>query len=136
VINKMVSEQPGKFNGGLYKAPVMFIVTNDLSKPIATISMKELSDDARTKARDLITKIKNGEINVSGSDGGQPDKKESDDSKTEKELLLTSQDWINDEGVKITAGVVKIDGGQVVFRMANGEDLPYDISKLSADSRG
>ncbi|MFT6178944.1 MAG: hypothetical protein ACJAQT_005310 [Akkermansiaceae bacterium] len=144
VINKMVSEHASKFNGGPYKAPVLFIVTNDLSKPIATISMKELSDDARTKARELITKIKNGEINVSGGDGGQPDKKEemadaakkeSDDSKTEKELLLTSQDWINDEGVKITAGVVKIDGGQVVFRMANGKDLPYDISKLSADSR-
>lgn len=142
----MIHEHASKFKGP-YKAPVLFIVTNDLSKPIATISMKELSEDARSKARELTAKIKSGDIKVGGDAAGQAGKEEAkdpakkeengvvDDPKDEKDLLLPSQEWTNHKGDKIKAGVVKVDGDKVLFRMPNGKELAYDISKLSEDSR-
>jgi hypothetical protein len=44
--------------------------------------------------------------------------------------------WTNFEGKKIKAGFVRLDGENVILRMpANGQEVPYALSKLDAASQ-
>ena len=43
--------------------------------------------------------------------------------------------WTNAQGVAIRAGFGGIKGTDVVLKMPNGQDVPYPLSKLSADSQ-
>ncbi len=45
-------------------------------------------------------------------------------------------DWTNSEGVTIKAGFVRLAGDSVVLKLpANGQEVPYPLSKLSAASQ-
>ncbi|MCB1208769.1 MAG: c-type cytochrome [Verrucomicrobiales bacterium] len=44
--------------------------------------------------------------------------------------------WTNSEGKTIRAGFVRLDGENVVLRMpANGQEVPYPLEKLNAESQ-
>lgn len=45
------------------------------------------------------------------------------------------QDWTNTEGKVMQAEMLKLDGENVVLRMANGQVYNYPLSKLSAESQ-
>lgn len=45
------------------------------------------------------------------------------------------QSWTNTEGKVIQAAMLKLDGENVVLRMANGQVYNYPLSKLSAESQ-
>lgn len=49
--------------------------------------------------------------------------------------LIASQTWTNADGHEIKAAVKKVDGANVTFQMADGHDVSYPLSKLSAESR-
>lgn len=49
--------------------------------------------------------------------------------------LIPSRDWTNAQGQKITASVKSADDTKVVFQLANGKVVEYDLTKLSDDSR-
>ena len=49
--------------------------------------------------------------------------------------LIAMQAWTNSDGREIKASVKKVDGTNVTFQMADGRDISYPLSKLSADSR-
>ncbi len=45
-------------------------------------------------------------------------------------------DWTNAEGVTIKAGFVRLDGDNVILKLpANGQEVPYPLAKLSAESQ-
>jgi hypothetical protein len=45
-------------------------------------------------------------------------------------------EWVNAEGVKIKAGFVRLDGETVILKMpTNGQEVPYPLAKLSAESQ-
>jgi hypothetical protein len=45
-------------------------------------------------------------------------------------------DWTNTEGKTIKAGFVRIDGESVVLKLpTNGQEIPYPLSKLTAESQ-
>lgn len=44
-------------------------------------------------------------------------------------------DWTNTEGKTIKAGFVRVDGANVVLKMPNGQEIPYPLVKLSAESQ-
>lgn len=44
-------------------------------------------------------------------------------------------DWTNFEGNTIKAAFVRVEGTNVVIRMANGQEIPYAIAKLSDESK-
>ncbi len=48
-------------------------------------------------------------------------------------VLAESQDWTNSDGVTITAAVQKVEGGKVYF-LKDGKMIPYEVSKLSAET--
>ena len=53
-----------------------------------------------------------------------------------KKSLPPIMSWTNLEGKTIRAGFVRLDGANVVLRMpANGQDVPYPLAKLNADSQ-
>jgi len=53
-----------------------------------------------------------------------------------KKSLPPIMSWTNLEGKTIRAGFVRLDGANVVLRMpANGQEVPYPIAKLNADSQ-
>lgn len=45
------------------------------------------------------------------------------------------QNWTNFEGKTIQAGFVRLDGENVVLKMANGQEIPYPMSKLNEASQ-
>jgi thiol-disulfide isomerase/thioredoxin len=49
--------------------------------------------------------------------------------------LIASRAWTNTQGQKITAAVKSADDTKVVFQMANGKVVDYDLSKLDDESR-
>ena len=53
-----------------------------------------------------------------------------------KKSLPPIMSWTNLEGKTIRAGFVRLDGANVVLRMpANGQEVPYPLAKLNADSQ-
>jgi hypothetical protein len=53
-----------------------------------------------------------------------------------KKSLPPIMSWTNLEGKTIRAGFVRLDGANVVLRMpANGQEVPYPIAKLDAESQ-
>lgn len=53
-----------------------------------------------------------------------------------KKSLPPIMSWTNLEGKTIRAGFVRLDGANVVLRMpANGQEVPYPIAKLNAESQ-
>ena len=45
-------------------------------------------------------------------------------------------DWTNSEGKTIRAGFVRLEGDNVVLKLpTNGQEIPYPLSKLSAESQ-
>lgn len=53
-----------------------------------------------------------------------------------KKDLPPIMSWTNAEGKTIRAGFVRLDGENVVLRMpANGQEVPYPLAKLSAESQ-
>ena len=55
---------------------------------------------------------------------------------TPKKALPPIMSWTNLEGKTIRAGFVRLEGSNVVLRMpANGQELPYPISKLNLESQ-
>lgn len=55
---------------------------------------------------------------------------------TPKKELPPILSWTNAEGRMIRAGFVRLDGENVVLRMpANGQEVPYPLAKLSAESQ-
>lgn len=44
-------------------------------------------------------------------------------------------DWTNAEGVTIKAGFVRLEGDNVVLKLASGQEVPYPMTKLSAASQ-
>jgi len=53
-----------------------------------------------------------------------------------KKDLPPIMSWTNLEGKTIRAGFVRLDGESVVLRMpANGQEVPYPLAKLSAESQ-
>ncbi|HCN78314.1 MAG TPA: hypothetical protein DIT13_14105 [Verrucomicrobiales bacterium] len=44
-------------------------------------------------------------------------------------------DWTNFEGRTIKAGFVRLDGENVVLKMASGQEIPYPLAKLNEASR-
>lgn len=123
---KEMSQELAKREGNVLAAPYLFVVTSDLTKSISIVSMSTLHDDARKAARKVREQLKNGANEVAVDPPQETDK---------PTLLAPSQKWTNSKGAVITAAVVKIDGEKVVFRMADGKDIAYMISKLSADSQ-
>jgi len=49
--------------------------------------------------------------------------------------LIAMQAWTNSDGREIKAAVKKVDGTNVTFQMADGREVSYPLSKLSAESR-
>ncbi len=54
---------------------------------------------------------------------------------TASEPVIKSRTWMNEDGKKITAAVVAIDGDKVKFKLANGKVVNYPIAKLSVDDQ-
>ena len=53
-----------------------------------------------------------------------------------KKSLPPIMSWTNLEGKTIRAGFVRLEGANVVLRMpANGQEVPYPIAKLNAESQ-
>ncbi len=44
-------------------------------------------------------------------------------------------DWTNFEGNTIKASFIRLDGANVVIKLENGQEIPYALEKLSADSQ-
>ncbi|MEM6279284.1 MAG: c-type cytochrome domain-containing protein [Verrucomicrobiota bacterium] len=44
-------------------------------------------------------------------------------------------DWTNFEGNTIQAAFVRVEGANIIIKMANGQEIPYAIAKLSEESK-
>lgn len=116
--------------------PKILVTTADGSGELAAFSYEELREDARDAARDLADKLE--EVNVLGSGSGE--EATTDPETTEptpaasKEPLSYPRQWTNAAGKTITAGVNRIEGGNVIFDMA-GKEVSYPLSDLSEESR-
>lgn len=141
LINKMQAEQSAKVKteDNSFKVPVVYVVSSDLTKPIALVPFDRLLKDARKEARAVKAKLKAGAADKTAVNQGDDDvaKKEAIPAKktTNGGLLLPSQDWTNSDGKKITAAVVRIIGDKVVFKMSTGKSVTFPIKKLSKESQ-
>ncbi|MCB1225179.1 MAG: hypothetical protein KDK99_05145 [Verrucomicrobiales bacterium] len=45
------------------------------------------------------------------------------------------QAWTNAEGTTIQAALLRVEGENVIFKLQDGRELPYPITKLSAESQ-
>ncbi len=111
--------------------PYLIVFSSDLTRPIQSVSMARLAKEGRTAASEVRKKIKE-----EGVDGNAPQVNQDDDADEDEEKDLTEMlTWTNTEGKKIRAAVVSADDTKVLFRMANGKEINYDISKLSQRSQ-
>lgn len=93
--------------------------------------MARLAKEGRKAASEVRKKIKE-----EGVEGNAPQVKQDDDTEEDEEKdLFDTQNWTNSAGKKIRAAVVSADDTKVLFRMANGKEINYDISKLSQRSQ-
>jgi len=124
--------------------PIVVVTNSDGSKPITGFSASgNTSKSVKDLARDLKKKIReNPELIAAGPASASQDE-EPAKAKTTKEVdsnsaynvLIESREWTNASGTVITAAVLKADVSDVTFLMANGKQVKYSISKLSAESQ-
>ncbi len=111
--------------------PYLIVFSSDLTRPIQSVSMARLAKEGRTAASEVRKKIKE-----EGVEGNAPQVNQDDDADEDEEKDLTEMlTWTNTEGKKIRAAVVSADDTKVLFRMSNGKEINYDISKLSQRSQ-
>lgn len=62
---------------------------------------------------------------------------EAETSEAEKPATAPNEmhNWTNFEGNTIQAAFVRVEGTNIVIRMGNGQEIPYAINKLSAESK-
>lgn len=58
-----------------------------------------------------------------------PEEEPGAEEESEDGPLVASRDWTNSEGKSITAEVLRVEGGKVIFRM-NGREVPYQLDQL------
>lgn len=94
-----------------------------------------------SKIEDLIGKMvvvstdkhtKKGE-SVMVKEGDDPVEEADEPKAMKSSLLAEKQDWTNSAGVTITAAVNKVEKGKVYF-LKDGKVIPYEVSKLSAET--
>ncbi|MCG8601982.1 MAG: hypothetical protein MI807_17705 [Verrucomicrobiales bacterium] len=115
--------------------PMVLVTTADGEKSIQGISYDLLKSDMRDARRNLEKKLKTVDVAGSSAESEEPPAEAEATSTTEKSgLLAESQIWTNTDGKTITAAVKSVDGTNVVFVMS-GREVPYQIAKLSEESR-
>ncbi len=112
----IVPEKPGE-------SYFLEVITMDVSEKAHMPPKKSLSDREIAKIRDWIAAGAHLEAPPAGGLAARP-------------AAPAVMDWTNAEGVTIKAGFVRLEDEHVVLKLpANGQEVPYPLSKLSAESR-
>lgn len=115
--------------------PMVLVTTADGENSIQGISYDLLKSDMRDARRNLEKKLKTVDVTSSSTESEEPPAEAEATSTPEQSgLLAESQTWTNTDGKTITAAVKSVDGTNVIFVMS-GREVPYQIAKLSGESR-
>ena len=125
--------------------PIVVVTNSDGSKPITGFTATgNTSKSVKDLARDLKKQIRENPELIAAGPASESHEEETAKTKTTKKevdsnsaynVLAESREWTNSNGKVITAAVLKADVSDVTFLMANGKQVKYSISKLSAESQ-
>ena len=110
--------------------PMVFVTTADGSESIRGISYDKLKKDIRDVDRELRKHLET--VDVIGSSSGETEVADADE--TADAMLSEARTWTNSDGKTITAAVKAVNDTSVTF-VINGNEVPYPLANLSADSR-
>ena len=110
--------------------PMVFVTTADGSESIRGISYDKLKNDIRDVDRELRKQLET--VDVIGSSSGETEV--ADAAETVDAMLSEARAWTNSDGKTITAAVKAVNDTSVTF-VINGNEVPYPLANLSADSR-
>ena len=110
--------------------PMVFVTTADGSESIRGISYDKLKNDIRDVDRELRKQLET--VDVIGSSSGETEV--ADAAETVDAMLSEARAWTNSNGKTITAAVKAVNDTSVTF-VINGNEVPYPLANLSADSR-
>ncbi|MEO0448526.1 MAG: hypothetical protein AAF191_20885, partial [Verrucomicrobiota bacterium] len=116
--------------------PMVMATTADGSAPILGFGYDQLKSDSRGAARDLREKLT--VVDVIGGKGDEEDAGEGGEAMPatgEASPLLEEQEWTNAGGTAMTAAVLGLESGNVLFLMPDGREISYPLLRLSEDSR-
>lgn len=105
---------------------MVFVTTADGSKSILGIPYEKLKEDIRDTDRELRKHLKT--VDVIGAASEEPVAPESN------AMLSEARTWTNVDGKEITAAVKSVNDSTVTF-VISGNEVPYSLANLSADSR-
>lgn len=112
----IVPNQPGE-------SYLLEVVMMNMDEKAHMPPKKQLSDREIAKIRDWIAAGASLESETPGTLPARP-------------VAPVMMEWTNVEGATIKAGFVRLDGDNVIFKMpTNGQEIPYPLSKLSAESQ-
>jgi hypothetical protein len=101
----------------------MFVVVADPDHEAHMPPKGNLSDREIEKLREWIT------------EGAKLSQEEARPATAPAKAAPAILNWTNFEGKTIQAGFVRLDGENVVLKMANGQEIPYPLSKLNPASQ-
>jgi len=126
--------EPGQVGESHFFETMVLPVEDDAHMP----PNKQMSDDDIAKFREWIQAgavLNGGNPPVAGKPAsGLPERPQATPATTEP-ALAAEQDWTNSEGKVIRATMLRMEGNNVVLKLANGQVYNYPLDKLSSTSQ-